>query len=378
MYDPKYDGMTVYLVRPGAVKRGDVLLTRDKNGSSWLGRRQADAIAIGSRGDFNHALICTLPPTFAEAVQTGVQNLSIQICFSHAIENVRVLRPADPAIAEQAAKWAAASLGRPYSIARAIMSVTPIKDRSQRDGIFCSALVAAAFKAVKAPGFDTVNPLKVTPATLQHHPGFMDVTSEVFYPALAPKNVESMSALDGNRRITPSSAQTAYFHAFHTWMAPAMREIAKTVTNHTIEVPSTFLNSLPFCLHMLQRHQVHALDNSTLVAVLQLDKDASARLSDGAFRDILRGFKVLEEPELQYLIEQSFQPKPDIHIDGLKETLKNTLGQIKERSGILNDPGMPREVSQFWDCWLDFTEDMIEALRRRKSIMEEVLLRLHK
>lgn len=163
------------------VRPGDVLLTRNVYSDSAYDRTQSSTICKATGGKFSHAMICTQAPTFIEAVGHGVSNLSIQNCFAYNADNVRLLRYTNAEISTSASRAALLFLGRPYSVKRAIASVLPEvgSTDSEDHGIFCSALVAAAYIAAKSPEFIGLNPMKVTPRTLEEMGSFNDVTQEV-------------------------------------------------------------------------------------------------------------------------------------------------------------------------------------------------------
>src|SRR5665213_2267465 len=100
--NPRYDGLHVYTVDLGKLMPGDVLLTRNVEAASSKGRFQSGAIMKATRGSFSHALLCTVPPTFIEAVGHGVSNLTMLSCFAHDLKNVRMLRYHDSSIAKNA------------------------------------------------------------------------------------------------------------------------------------------------------------------------------------------------------------------------------------------------------------------------------------
>ena len=196
----------------GQLLHGDILLTRNREAADVSARLQSDVIAKVTGGDFSHALICSVPPTFVEALGNGVGNFSIQNGFAHAMRNVRVLRYPDAEIAKMAGNEAARVLGKGYSVADASHRYAPKMSTPphQMKLIFCSALVAAAFANAGAPEFMALDTWKTTPAIIQKLACLHDVTDTVFREALAPQNIEYMSALDGDRFETPSSLQTSY------------------------------------------------------------------------------------------------------------------------------------------------------------------------
>ena len=80
-HNPKYDGLFVYAPLVSAMRPGDILLTRNAEGGDLKGKALSKTILTASGGSFDHALICTVPPTFVEAVDIGVCTLSVQRCF---------------------------------------------------------------------------------------------------------------------------------------------------------------------------------------------------------------------------------------------------------------------------------------------------------
>ena len=121
--NPKYDGLHVLRLDLSRLNSGDVLLTRNVETASFIGKFVSDRIAKATRGNFSHALLCTRPPTLIEAIGHGVSNISGQICFAHDLKNVRLLRYHDSAIAGEAGSAALSFLGRKYSVYAALRSI---------------------------------------------------------------------------------------------------------------------------------------------------------------------------------------------------------------------------------------------------------------
>jgi len=66
--NPKYDGLHVFKLDLNRLNSGDVLLTRNAETASSTAKLVSDLIAKTTGGNFTHALLCTKPPTFIEAV----------------------------------------------------------------------------------------------------------------------------------------------------------------------------------------------------------------------------------------------------------------------------------------------------------------------
>lgn len=206
---------SIDLFRPG-----DLILTRNRWGG---GRKTSSAIAKATGGTFSHVLVCETPPTFVEAMPDGVGTISLQRCFVHDLENVRVLRYPDPLVAGRAAARLQFHIGRAYSVSRAALSPFPVGTMGvlQDRGIFCSALAALVFREAGGEAVFTYPPEKTTPATIEHYSGLIDITGLIFRPASAPGNIALMSSLDGERRQSPSERQTQLLLGYAAEMFPA-------------------------------------------------------------------------------------------------------------------------------------------------------------
>src|SRR4051812_43394339 len=100
--NPRYDGLYVHKIDLKKLRPGDVLLTKNVETISPQGKIQASLIAKVTGGNFSHTLLCTRPPTFIEAIERGVSNISAQNCFAHDLKNVRLLRYQNLTVAERA------------------------------------------------------------------------------------------------------------------------------------------------------------------------------------------------------------------------------------------------------------------------------------
>jgi len=167
--NPRYDGLYVFKPDLKSPRRGDVILTRNAESTSIKGKVQSDVIAKATGGNFSHALMCTVPPTLIEAIGDGVSNISAQNCFVHDLKHLRVLRYPHQGIASAAASEAMKFFAKGYSVRAAVQSIRPGASVSESgdEATFCSALVAAAFRAAGAPEFAAMDPMKTTPATLE-------------------------------------------------------------------------------------------------------------------------------------------------------------------------------------------------------------------
>ncbi|WP_192711695.1 hypothetical protein [Methylobacterium sp. OAE515] len=376
-YDPKFDGLKIFVADISLLRTGDVLLTRNRMTTSLNDRRQADIISVLSGGNFSHALLCTGSPTFIEAVGLGVSNLSLQNCYAHNLTDVRLLRHHDDSIASAAGNWALTRLGQNYSVRLAFESILPSKIVPREDrGTFCSALVATAYRAVGAREFADSDPLKITPATLEHSSCFHDVTNTVFKQILAPRNAERMSALDGDRSPSPVSEQ-AFIHA--EIYAAIFSKIHDIVLRYNLpgnKIPDTFMDVLLFIVELRKVGKYRDAPQEFQRDIDLLDVLLREAMSRSRLEMMLYESIKADDNYLERTIRESFDSKPDLDVESLRSMLKATMDQIARRGSIMDNADYPRGLSQAWDLWLDLTERSLSAFAVRRQVLEETISRL--
>lgn len=370
-----YDGLDVYKPNVSKLVVGDILLTRNRRAESMKGRRQADVISAVTGGRFSHALLCSLPPTFIEAIGAGVSTLSMQNCFCHDLSDVCLLRYPNTQVAHAAGSWAVTRLGQGYSVRKAVLSVAPnVRVPGADEGTFCSALVATAFSVAGAAEFLSGNPFSITPADLQRMGCLVNVTASVFQRMLSPRNIEQMTALDGDRAVTPSVQQAQIHAQLQAQLTPCIEAILISYPDYDYPLPKTFFECLEFIIKSM------AIQPSRIPKILRaelevLDKTASELLSGGALDEMISAMVELEAGEAKRLLEESFATKPNIDRSDLQNVHQVTLRQIDERSRIFSDPDLPRGASLSWDKWLELTEKTVDAMKARSAVLAEVIAR---
>jgi hypothetical protein len=378
---PRYDGLYVFRPNLAELQPGDIFLTKNSESSSFKGRSQSEIIAAATGGNFSHALLCTRPPTLIEAIGDGVSNISAQICFVHDLKHVRVLRYRNQKIADEAGRIALMALGKAYSVRAAIRSIAPEVDSTEYpdDGTFCSALVAAAFRSAGAPEFAAINPMKVTPANLETSKHFSDITSKIFEKILSPNNIESMSALDGDRIISPLAGQAATFLSYYAELSPMISKfIEESDIPDTVKIPTTFLECLRFIVLMLMACEMKpsVFEGTTAHrGIKAIDDMAFNLLSEGKIHEMQRAATLIDEKESQQMIAQSYELHPDIDLADTKGLIVATRAQIASRSSSLGDLE-DRGYSRAWDEWLKVAQEVVDVQRRRLLVLEEVLARV--
>lgn len=377
----KYDGLTVLLPDVSRLRPGDILLTLNAEGDDPKGTKMSRAITRTTRGRFSHALICSTPPTFVEAIGPGVSTLSLARCFAHKGENVRVLRYPDTNVATKAARLAQLEVGREYSTAKAVASILPqqVIDKIADHGIFCSALVAQVFSAAGAAEFSETAIEKTTPATIDLLDGLVDITSDIFKPALAPSNIEIMSALDGNRVATPSSRQTEINNRYANALRPAASRIALMYPDAGLVVPTTLFQTIKFIMDAVDAIPIvdvpRRLDFEAELA--ELDRQAADLMDTGEQAELLRGIIDVDAAQLQRNLTESFKANPDINVQAMRNYLEVSLTQLEARRRALQsfiDWGMER--SRTVRSYVALQEQTLKPIQQRVALLREILRRV--
>jgi uncharacterized protein YycO len=378
--NPRYNGLYVFKLDLNKLQRGDVILTRNAESSSFKGKAVSDTIALMSRGNFSHALICTAVPTLIEALDGGVCNINAQSCFVHDLKHIRVLRYANASIASRAASAAMLFFAKGYSIRAAVASVVPslAVPQAHDDRTFCSALVAAAYRAAGAPEFLAIDPMRTTPATLQKAPYLADVTSDVCKRILSPENIEEMSALDGDRMPSPMAGQAALLSGYYAKLAVPIDELMAEHPTLTEHRPNSFFECLQF-ISALCVAMSRFPDNEETYPVKEkakrIDALAYALLTEGKWQAMQEAAQARDEESIQYTLSESFKRKPDINLEDTLGMIRASREQIISRASILDDPDRPLGYSRAWDEWDRHTRDSLPYFERRLAALNEALAR---
>lgn len=377
----KYDGRTVFLPDVSKLRAGDIVLTRNAEGEDKKGLLQARAVRRFSRGRFDHALICSCPPTCIEALGVGVKTLSLQTTFAHDLENVRVLRCPDEVAAARAAAFAQYQVGRDYSVPKAMASIFPasVVDEIADRGIFCSALVAQAFIDADAEVFRGVSVNKTTPASLDHLEGLEDITATVFQGKLAPNNVERMVPLDGPRPASSSLKQTEINNRYARILSPLAETIVRRFPTSGLERPETFFECLSFiCDAIGATARIPDSEREAFVAaVAAFDDEAYALFARGELEGVMRSLIKIDEAEHERNLRQSYLLDPDVDRGAMRNLLATTRTQIASRDRARAELiTLTAESSRAIQAYCDLEAAMIEALQRRVQVLKDVLGRI--
>lgn len=378
-YNPHYDGKTVFFLDVAKLLPGDIILTRNRLGESKMGRKQSSIIAAFGKSNFSHAMICLVPPTMIEAISSGVSTHSVANSFYHEEDNVRVLRYCNPKFSELAAGKAALSMGKPYSVRMAIKSILPeLQDANEPQvKTFCSALVAAAFRGSGAPEFQSINPHRITPGHLFHMECLDDVTSQVSYLDAAPINIEEMSALDGERQPSPFAGQAKALLELHVSVADDI-DVFVCQWNLPFKIPTTFYETLEFLLEALKSppNGDDLLKEVYISALQSIDRKLANAMDNSNLQNMNEEAEALETKTLIHILQESFEPVPDIDITSTRAMLKATADQISSRSGVLEEPHRAPGLSHAWDRWCVRSNSDIEFFKIRQTTLHEILGRI--
>lgn len=378
-HDPYYDGRTVYSLQVAQLRPGDIVLTRNRRDPHRKGRKQSAVIAASGASIFSHAAICSQPPTLIEAIGPGVSTLSVANSFYHEERDVRVLRYADETIARRAAAKAGLFLGKGYSVVMAIKSVTPAASDASAPTIrtFCSALVAAAYRATGAAEFQSINPNRTTPGSFAHMSFLEDVTAQVSRAMLAPQNVEEMTALDGKRRPSPFDGQAKALFELHAVAADDVEMLIKK-RNVSLTIPTTFFETLDFLVKALlwATEGDDPIKQEYLSDLRAIDRKLADALDLSDLPRMNESAEAHDGESLAHAIRESFEPKPDIDILAMRELFGATASQIESRGWVLDDAHRNAGLSLVWDRWCVLSAKSIENLRARQIALGEVLERI--
>ncbi|RYG37357.1 MAG: hypothetical protein EON93_03755 [Burkholderiales bacterium] len=376
---PNYNGRTVWLPHLNRLRAGDILLTRSVYDDEAGGTKQAKLIRAVSGGPFEHAAICIAPPTFAEAGggdEGGVFTLSMSRCFAHDLQNVCVLRWPDEETALKAAQFCQLQVGRSYSTIKAIASIVPLDILKTDRGVFCSSLVAHAYKLADPIAFEQLRPDKISPVGLSKLEGFRDVTDELFHAGPAPRNVETMNALDGKSAPSPADMQTFITKDYAKALIPWSDQFVEAFPEAELERPETFygfLAFLPLAYDAIvkvaqERHQDYS------DALFALDDRAADVLEDRRLSSNMNRIIEIDRTELRRTIAESHKSDPDIdlqHISGLVRARRETL--VKRHAAAASFAKYEKDFDsiRLWNALQNtVTREIEQAMVEHQRILE--------
>lgn len=354
-----------YLPLTGKLRQGDIMLVRGDNLASKF-------IRAATRGQFSHAMICVDPPTMIEAVPGHVRNLNLSRCYIANIKNIRILRYPDQTISAKAAREASLWLDMPYSKLAAICSHPKMPSRHSDCGVFCSRLVAEAFRKAGGSFVDAQPTSKITPALIEKEPNLQDITESVFELAPAEYNLGALSALD--EEILPwvvdELAQMRRNCAED--VLPALRKYEDA--HPTKKITPSFMKIIELLLGAesafandtaCERNHLAAIDHSFYAAIL----------NNGLEKGYLNLIKIQDE-RTEELIRDSFQSVPKFDIISIEQNIENS-NRIERRACSAEKVGEIAEKLGF--CGLkkysDLEKSIVACMLRNQQASKEVIRR---
>lgn len=164
-----------YMLDPDLLVPGDVILSTQKAAASFL-------IRLGTRSQFSHAAIYLGGGLYAEAVGLGVRVRAVATMIKTGVKVFRLKPGGSPdaaAIAVKASACVNDYIHAPYWKAGAMLSIYKATVLEKRHRLFCSHLVAQAYKDAGLEVVPSLDPTKVTPALLSKSAAFDDVSASV-------------------------------------------------------------------------------------------------------------------------------------------------------------------------------------------------------
>lgn len=172
---PERSQDTIFAPRPERIRVGDIILTA---GSGLV----SGSIRKLTKSNFSHAALCTRPDMLLEALDTGVQRRSTIGTYVTQREWIRVLRPKKSLTPNSRGlgigDCGESVYGRAYSVRGALASRFPLLGATAAGGMFCSQIVAEAYRLYGMPLLPGKLPSQIYPGMLLDSAELSDVTDK--------------------------------------------------------------------------------------------------------------------------------------------------------------------------------------------------------
>jgi hypothetical protein len=220
--------------------------------------------------------------------------------------------------------------------------------------------------------------MKTTPAHLQKLAFFTEVTQDVCRRILSPSNIEEMSALDGNRMLSPMAGQAQLLNSYYAKLSVPIDELMAAHPTLTEHRPNSFFECLQF-ISALCVATTWLPDGEETRQIKEkaksIDALGFALLTEGKWQAMQAMAQARDEESIQYTLSESFKRKPDINLEDTLGMIRASKEQIVSRSSILNDPDRPLGYSRVWDEWDRNTRESLRYFERRLNALNEALAR---
>ncbi len=284
-------GERIYAFRVEALRAGDILLSTVPLAATSI------AIRVGTVSRFSHAAICTDPPFFVEAVSSGTRTFSIRRFGVRNPKWVAMLRlrdDLDNALqrAHAAAQRADTFILRHYWLDGALLALTKRLHARRRDELFCSHLVALAYRDGDFDLVPNVPPEKVSPGTLRRSKRLRVLArDDVLVATTLGDGAFELDLTDRHGRETLIDRETAIRRAVADRFESVLQQRRPDLLDEAA----------------LRRHGVVSLDKAdrlhtylAALAIAHRDDPVLARTIDQAFADAIIGEGYASIPDLLY------------------------------------------------------------------------------
>lgn len=366
-----------------ALRRGDVVLTREPTATSWM-------IRAATGGEFSHALLCTDPPVLAEAVYKGAGAVALVDVRNYYVKdpsNIRVLRLKRKAASDDiiaAATLRASNLfGTPYALAGAVLSVTsasvPI------DGVFCSMLIAMAFEKA---GIRLANlpPEKITPAVLAASPLFDDVTHEILGEAPTEKE-RDRPALDEGRHFSKVRGGARSMAHLMIEIRPLLSELDPICQTCGLKAPLNLYECAGFFAY-IHSWQAWLLSRGygskqVLDIVKAVDRQVASTIRRSGLADDFKAYKANDDVVIERMRDLAEGRLPgsaltDLYPLGWPEVearYEHVSAKIRERREAVDSWAYMAAISPTAALLENFERTVIAELCKRRDALELLLHR---
>lgn len=355
-----------YLPLTDKLRQGDIILVRGENLAS-------KGIRAATRGQFSHAMICVDPPTMIEAVPGHVRNLSLSRCYIENIKNIRVLRYPDKSIAVKAAREASLWLDMPYSILAAICSVKNMPSKHSDSGVFCSRLVAEAYRKAGGDFVDGQPTSKITPAMIEAEPNLQDITASFFELAPIDYNLDALSALDVDVLPWVVDELSQMRRNCAEGVLPALREYEDAHPTKKKLIPS-FMRIIDLLISGKELPRNDATGERKHLAAI--DRAFHASISKSGLEEGYYNLILIQDRESADLISDSLQIIPRFDIVSIEQSIANS-GRIDRRAYAAEMIGEIADNLGFYGLkkYSNLEKSIVACMRRNQEASKEVVRR---
>jgi hypothetical protein len=209
-------------------------------------------------------------------------------------------------------------------------------------------------------------------------PELQDVTASVFRTSLAPNNIPTLSALDGDRAPTLSARQTDLSRECASLLFPVAQRIAVDHPEAGLEPVPTFYGLLNFVIEAIARilfipeeDRVHYVD-----AVSALDEGLEAFVRQGDLADLVNEIARADALGLAANLDQSREAVPDIDQTAMRNLLEAGRREVVRRLESIAHWEKRGSSSRAMVAYLDIDRATARFIADRNDSLERILARV--